>query len=287
MGNESLGDPRVNLVIFTCSGREHLLLSTLESFKKHVDFRFNQTILAIDGEINTAAVQIINPDVIVQQLSRSGYVKNILNALKQINTPYFFWLEDDWKFHKKLDLEGLVNSLKNNEDWVEIVLSKNGALNEEQKVNNLTNNLYETTFGFSANPCLCNTQHLQSAFNALEKSIKGNKLGEDGFENFLSKKFAEENKKCVILDPVDQLQISHEGYLESTPRSWHMTNSIENKAKTHLLTIPVPSLLRRFMMIGKLLVMFIKLSILQLRNNKVYEYCFRVIRSSNSALEDE
>ena len=172
-------------------------------------------------------------------------------------------------------------------NWVEIVLSKNGALNEEQKANKLANNLYETTFGFSANPCLCSTEHLQPAFNALEKAPRGNKLGEDGFENFLSKKFAEENKKCVILDPVDQSHISHEGYLESTPRSWHMTDSIENKATTHLLTIPAPSLFRRFKMIGKLLLMFLKLSKLQLHNNKIYEYCFRVIRSSNSVLKDE
>jgi len=277
----------ISLVIFTCESREHLLLNTFKSFLENCDYKFDKIILAIDGKVNAQIIDEISPTVVVQQANRSGYVKNILNALKQINTPYFFWLEDDWKFHKKLDLAELLNSIKSNEDWVEIVLSKSGALSAEQKANKLANNLYETTFGFSANPCLCNTQHLQSAFNALEKAPRGSKLGEDGFENFLSKKFAEENKKCVILDPVDQSHISHEGYLESTPRSWHMTDSIENKATTHLLTIPAPSLFRRFKMIGKLLLMFLKLSKLQLHNNKIYEYCFRVIRSSNSVLKDE
>jgi hypothetical protein len=277
----------ITLVIFTCESREYLLVKTYKSFIENCNYKFDKIILAIDGKIDPLVINEIMPTIINQQNNRSGYVKNIFNGLKLINTPYFFWLEDDWKFYKKLDIAELSNSLEKNDDWVEIVLSKTGALSTEQKINNLSNNLYETTFGFSANPCLCNTHHIQSAFNELEKSPKGSTLGEDGFENFLSRKFEQEKKKCVILDPVNDIQISHEGYLESTPRSWHMTNSVENKIKTHLLTIPAPSLLRRFIMIGKLLFTFLKLSILQLRNNKIYEHCFRVIASSTSVLKDE
>ncbi|MFD0941968.1 glycosyltransferase [Pedobacter boryungensis] len=287
MGNESLVDSRAILVIFTCESREHLLINTFKSFIENCDYQFDKIILAIDGKVNSQIIDEISPTLIVQQVHRNGYVKNIINALKQVDTPYFFWLEDDWQFHKKLNIGELLNSLQNNDNWVEIVLSKTGVLTAEQKIKDLSNNMYETTFGFSANPCLCNTQHIQSAFDALENAPKGNKLGEDGFENFLTRKFEAENKKCVILDPVDKSHISHEGYLESTARNWHMTNSIENKTKTHISIIAPPSLFRKLTMIGKLLLTFIKLATKQLSNNKVYEYCFRIIRTANVTLKDE
>lgn len=267
----------ITLVIFTCESREHLLLKTFKSFTENCDYKFDKIILAIDGKINSQVLTEIMPNLIVQQANRSGYVNNILSALKLITTPYFFWLEDDWKFHKRLELVPMLNALLANSNWSEIVLSKTGPLEAEQKTNQLLDNLYETKFGFSANPCLCNSEHIQSAFNALEKAPKGNKLGEDGFENFLTKKFEEDNIKCVILDPVDQTHISHEGYLESTPRNFHMTNSIDNITKEHLFIFPVPSFFRRLLMIVKLFITFITLAIKQLTSNKVYEYCFRVV----------
>jgi hypothetical protein len=277
----------VTLVIFTCKGREHLLQKSYASFKKACSFEFSKIILAIDGQIDPTIIVQINPDVIIQHTERRGYVNSIAKALKLIDTPYFFWLEDDWAFHQQVDIALMMDYLENNKNWAEILLSQYGPLKPELKTQPLGNHLYKAPFGFSANPCLCHTHHIREAFNLLETSPKGDKLGEDGFENFLTKTFEEKNITCAILDPVEGLGITHEGYLESTPRNWHMTNSMEAKTKAHLLTIPAPTFARRVYMMLKLFATFCRLSATQLTSNKVYEYCFRIISSAKTLKKDD
>ncbi len=271
-----------DLVIFTCQGREHLLYKSYASFKSVCNYEFNKTILAVDGPFDASIIAEINPDLIIHHTQRRGYVNSIAQALKVVTSPFFFWLEDDWSFHQNINLHYALKQLKNNVDWAEIVLSKYGPLSAEMKTHPLTDNLYQSIYGFSANPALCNSHHIQTAFMALQAAPKGDKLGEDGFENFLTKRFAVENIKCVILDPVDGLSVSHEGDLESTPRNWHMTNSLATKTKAHLLTLPPPSFARRCYMILKLFKTFSMLAFTQLTNNKVYEYCFRVIATATT-----
>ena len=282
-----MGTQDLALVIFTCENREHLLVKTLQSFLAACDYKFQKVILAIDGQIAPSAIVQINPDVILQYTKRRGYAHSISKALRVIDTPYFFWLEDDWTFHREIDTSCYVQTLATHPDWAEMVFSKEGPLDTASKGKPLGENLYETTFGFSANPCFCNTGHLQQAFQLLENAPKGDKLGEDGFENFLSKTFEKQGIKCVLVDPVDHLPISHEGFLESTPRNWHMTNSLEEKTSSHLMTIPVPSVGRRLLMVFKLVSAFCRLAIGQLGNNKIYEFCFRVIASAKTIKKDE
>ncbi len=285
MGKEtmSLNQKRsISLVIFTCQGREHLLKRCYESFFTVCHFKFDQIILAIDGPIDPEIINIISPDILIQHIQRKGYVNNILQALKVINTPYFFWLEDDWKFHMDLQLTRFLTDMQQHVDWAQIIYSKYGPLEEHFKQFPIGDNLYETTFGFSANPCICNTQLIQTAFTALEKGPKGDTLGEDGFENFLTRYFLQNHIKCVIHNPLDHALISHEGYLESTPRNWHMTNSLEKRTNSHLLTIPKPSFVRKTGLIFKLSLAFLRLSIGLMFSNKVYEFCFRIIASAKT-----
>lgn len=278
----------ITLVIFTCEGREHLLSQTISSFRKHFSYNWSKVILAIDGQVHPQLKNEIRPQLILQHPQRSGYVNSISTTLKAINTPYFFWLEDDWTFHSSVSIEILVEQLENHQDWAEIVLSKTGALTEAEKINPLNGIFFHSINGFSANPCLCNTKLLQDAFTELESAPKGGQLGQDGFENFLTRKFSSDNIKTVILDPVDHFPISHEGYLETTPRKWHMTNSLEETSSLeHLITIPIPPFWRRISMIFKLIAIFFKLMIVQLYNNKIYEFCFRIVTSSNSTLKNK
>ncbi len=280
--NKSSLTDSITLLIFTCEGRELLLQKTYNSFLAACNYKFNRIILAIDGVIDTAIIAQINPDLVIYNYKRKGYVNSIVNALKHVSTSYFFWLEDDWRFSTEIDVNGLLKLMSDNEDWAEIVLSKYGPLPAEFKLHLLKGNLYQTTFGFSANPCMCSSKYLKTGFEQLANAHKGDKLGEDGFENFLSKAFEKENIKCVIIDPVDHFPISHEGYLESTPRNWHMTNSLNSKTEKYLLTIPEPPLWRRLLMMAKLSVTFFKLSFRQLVNNEVYEFCFRVVAGLKS-----
>lgn len=267
---------RVSLVIFTCEGREFLLSKTIASFRQACRFNFEKIILAIDGDIAPEIIKMVDPDIVIQSTRRKGYVINIIQALAIINTPYFFWLEDDWLFNKPFSLEVYLQHLLNNPDWVEIILSKFGPLDDELKQYPIEGDFYRSD-GFSANPCLCKTEYVKQGFDVLANSPKGDTLGADGFENSLTVTFNKGNLICVIADPVDHYPISHEGYLESTPRNWHMTNSLDKKTEKHLLIIPTPSLARKLYMIIKLIVTFCKIAFKQLFSNKIYEYCFRVI----------
>jgi len=114
-------------------------------------------------------------------------------------------------------------------------------------------------------------------------SDKGDILGEDGFENYLTKYFKNHAIISVIQDPENHFPITHEGYLETTPRNWHMTNSLEHKTETHLLTLPTPSITRRFFMTLKLIKTFSELIFLQMFSLKIYELSFRIVASLKMA----
>jgi|GEM_PF-804817 len=282
MGSTNITDtvsPAITLVIFTCEGREHLIYNTYNSFKASCNYPFSKTVLAIDGKINPEVIDHIQPDVVIQSPVRKGYVNNIIQALPAIDSDYFFWLEDDWKFHESIDVAYYLNIIQQHPNWAEVFYSKFGPLEPDFKINPLGNNLYKTTFGFSANPGICSAKHVRTGFELLIKSPKGDTLGEDGFENFLSKLFEKEGIICALIDPVDHETISHEGYLESTSRKWHMTNSLEEKELKHQMAIARPPFWRRLMMIFRLFTTFLKLAFKQLVNDEVYEFCFRIISS--------
>jgi hypothetical protein len=287
MGAKDLTDIQISLVIFTCEGREHLLYSTINTFKEHCDCDFSKVILAIDGKISQQIIDYISPDIIIQNPKRKGYVNNIIQALPSINTKYFFWLEDDWTFNKPVNLIYLATELEAHSNWAQVFYSKYGPLPTDLKSDPLSVNLYKHIDGFSANPGLCRTSNVKDAFNELLSAPKGDKLGEDGFENFLTKHFNKTGMVCAIHDPVDHSIIIHAGYLESTPRNWHMTNSLHTKTKAHLLTIPPPSILRRLMMALKLMVILPIFISKQFINNEAYELCFRILASIKSIKRDD
>jgi hypothetical protein len=266
----------VTLVIFTCEGRERLLQQCFKSFSAACNFKFKTVILALDGQIDPSVISLINPDVVVQSYKRKGYVNNITQTIGLIDTNYFFWLEDDWKFHTAINLRPFIEQLNINRHWVQVVYNKENPALPGLKGEPLVTDLYKTTFGFSANPCISKTAFIREGFRNLLKAPKGDKLGEDGFENFLSRYFEQQNLICVIYDTADRI-ISHEGYLESTARNWHMTNSLEQKTEKHLLIIPKPGLWRKLVMVGKLTSAFFRLSFKQLVNDEIYEFCFRII----------
>lgn len=278
----SAGIKQLSLIIFTCENREHLIVKTYQSFKAACKYPFAKVILAVDGKIDPTVIDQIQPDVVVQSPIRKGYINNILQALNVVNTDYFFWLEDDWKFNQTIDLNSLAVQLTVNPKWAEIVYSKDGALLPEQKAEPLATDLYNNINGFSANPCLCRSDAIKVAFHELQTAPKGDKLGEDGFENFLTRYFARESLLCVIHDPKGDAIISHEGYLESTPRNWHMTNSLTQRTEEHLLTIPRPPFWRKVIMAVRLTGALFTLTFRQFFNNEIYELCFRVLASEKN-----
>lgn len=268
---------KISLVIFTCEGREHLLKKSYASFMAACDHQFDQVILAIDGIIDTSLIPEINPDLVVYGIRRKGYVISIKNAIVHIQHPYFFWLEDDWSFHVKVDVHQYLGLLEAHDSWVEIVYSKYGPLTEEFKIEQLDQDIYQNINGYSTNPGFNRTSSIIEGFAAMDTADKMDGEKEMGFENFLTGYFSQKGLKCALIDPIIDTSISHEGYLESTPRNWHMMSSLEKKTERHLLIFERPSFARRLYMLFKLMKATIDLGFRQLFSDEIYELCFRII----------
>jgi hypothetical protein len=217
----------MTLVVFTCQGREHLLQQSFESFKKESDHVFSKIILAIDGQISPAVIDSIKPEIIVQSFIRRGYVHNIISALKQIDTDYFFWLEDDFLFHNKVQVNYMLETMKQNTDWAGIFLNRTAPLNEAEKQTHLFADFYVPHYGYSASPTLCNTKHLKAAVDALVRFPKDDQSALYSFETFFDDYFKQNHLVYALLDPGDKLHVSHAGKLESTAREYIMINSID------------------------------------------------------------
>ncbi|SDE03815.1 hypothetical protein SAMN05216464_103421 [Mucilaginibacter pineti] len=278
---------RVSLVIFTCEGREHLLSKTWKSFNAACGFKFDQVILAVDGVIDSTIMNLINPDQVIYGFKRKGYVISIKNTIINIKTEFFFWLEDDWAFHTHVDVPYYTSLLNQHTDWAGIVYSKYGPLTDDFKKEQLGQNLFLNINGYSTNPGFNRTALICEGFAAMDNSRKMEGEKETGFENFLTAYFNRRSVKYALIDPIEGIAISHEGYLESTPRNWHMISSLEKKTEKHLLIFPEPSMFRRLYMILKLIRAFCGLAFRQLWNNEVYEMCFRIIAISIATKQDE
>jgi hypothetical protein len=269
----------VETVIFTCTGREHLLQQTWDFFGPVVSGNEKRRILAVDGTISTSIVGVINPTVLVQNSDRRGYIHSILNALALVDAEFFIWLEDDWKINTQIEIPNLVATLQENPKWVQIRWSKSAPLKQEDL--QIAPGLHVSSDGFSANPCICRTALVKAGLEYLRLAPKGGTLGQDGFENVLTRWCKQENLVCAVLNPGNTPQISHLGYLESTGREWHMTSSLEKLPCSHLPVSGVPApMWRRIWMLAKLFRAFTTIAIKQFFGNEAYDLAFRIMASA-------
>ncbi|MDB4907218.1 MAG: hypothetical protein JWO05_2002 [Gemmatimonadetes bacterium] len=269
------GAPRVALLVFTCEGREHLLEQTLASFSAACPYPFTRRVLVADGPVGPRAVEHASPDLLVQHPKRRGYVRSIADAIRQVEEEYFFWLEDDWEFAEPVRLEALLATLQAHGELAQVRLSKTGALTPAEKVNPLSGDTFESVVGFSANPSLNRTAHVAGGFAELALREKGKTLGEDGFENVLTRWCAERGIACAVRDGAG---VRHAGYLESTSRFWHMTASLDATEAEPLFALGSrPPFWRRALMLGKLARRASAVAARQLSDDAAYEVAFRFV----------
>jgi len=188
----------ITLVIFTCENREYLLKKTYDSFKAACNHNFDRVILAIDGTVDASVITYVNPDQVIYSYKRRGYVISIKNTLLHIDTPYYFWLEDDWTFNTPIEIDASVNLMEQHKQWAQLTYSKYGPLDTEFKIKPAGLHLYENIHGFSANPGINRTQYIQEGFEKLVHAERMNNSHEYGFENFLTWYFEQKHKKKYI-----------------------------------------------------------------------------------------
>jgi len=273
----------VSLVIFTCEGRDHLLLKSFESFSKSCEDVFTYKLLVIDGKINQAAIDLVSPDMIIQSAVRRGYVNSIITALKNIETDYFFWLEDDFLFNQKVPLDYMLNTMVKDKSWAGIFLSRTAPLTLAEKKIHLFDNLYVPDFGFSVSPTLCKTEHIKNAFAAIIAHPKDESTKYISFEPFIDEFFIKNELKYAIIDPGSISHVEHFGGLESTAREYHMINSVsipinpENKEYiSGLNRYRKPSLYNKLGMFFKLYISVFYLSIKLFFSREAYDFAFRI-----------
>jgi hypothetical protein len=238
-------------------------------------FPFARRIVALDGQVHPDAVAACRPDVVVQRWRRAGYVASILGLLRQIESEYFFWLEDDWTFRRPVDIAAMRAAMGENPSWMQIRLSKVGPLPPEERAVPLGPGLYRSAYGFSANPSLNRAREVRAGFDWVRRSWHS---AVDGFEVGVSHWAAQAGVECVVADPGAAPAVEHEGYLESTPRGWHMTSSLETGAPAPTFSLGArPPLWRRLAMVLRLGRRCVALGARQLGSLAAYEVAFRVV----------
>lgn len=271
-----------SVVVFTCDGREMLLRNTWASFERQLSAITGERLVAIDGPADVQQVtSILQWDRVIQSRRRCGYIRSILSVLSLVRTEYFVWLEDDWHAETDLNVCYAVGALAAHPNWLQVRWSKEAPLPHIGM--RLADGILQSSVGFSANPCVCRTQLIRVAFDAVLSAKRGNRLGVDGFENVITEWAAKHGITCAVMDPGTEPMISHLGYLESTGREWHMTASLDEVPTEHLLsfTVRLP-FWRRIANGARLLAGAARIAIRQLFDNEAFELAFRFIASTRN-----
>jgi hypothetical protein len=267
----------IDLVIFTIPGRENLLRRTVRDLPALTDGLVARVIVAVDGNVETAAVAPARPDLILMSPTRRGYIGSITDALRQVSSDLFLWIEDDWDLSrlKREELAAMIAAMRADERLIQIRWSKTAPLNPGAR--QLRDGVIESDVGFSANPNVSRTTLVRAAFDHLVNlPVGGRTLGVDGFENVLTDWCAEKALVCAVLDPGQTPAIGHEGELETTGREWHMTASIKEKPADYGYLGERPPAWRRAWMVVKLTGAVAKLALAQLFSDAHYDLAFRV-----------
>lgn len=267
----------IDIVLFTMQGRENLFRTTVRKLSKITPASVGRVIVAIDGPFDLDILRDVAPDLIVMSPDRRGYIGSIRDALAQVNSEFFIWIEDDWDLEgiQSTDISMMLDVMQNELDIVQVRWSKDANLPPDSS--RIAENILESTVGFSANPNICRLQHARDGFDYLAgRKHVGRQLGVDGFENVLTDWFAEQRLRCAVLAPGQGPAISHLGELESTGREWHMTSSIRERPLGHGYLGSRPPFWRRLWMIFKLAKAFGIITTLQLMSDEYYELAFRV-----------
>jgi hypothetical protein len=277
----------MDVVIFTMQGREHLFSQTVQLLPHHLlQGAAGRIIVAADGFVDVGVLDQAQPNLILMSPTRRGYIHSIIDALRQVQTELFLWIEDDWNLSQvpSDDVTRIVDAMRRNERVLQIRWSKTPTV--EVSARTLGEGIVESHVGFSANPNICRTALAQAGFrHLLSTPDKGRRLGVDGFENVVSNWCDREGVICGVVDPKGEAAIQHDGYLESTGREWHMTSSLDRAPRGSGHLGPSPPAWRRLLMVPKLLYACTHLALAQLFDDAPYDLAFRVVTAGMGGRE--
>lgn len=263
-----------NLLLFACEGREHLMRETYDTFRTHTDYTFDRTILAVDGGYEQKLIHHIQPDVLVQSPQRKGYVASVRRALPLVESEYFFWLEDDYRFNRDVDVGWMLDVLRERTSAIQLRLISQ-TLEPDQLSDPVDNadDVYHSPFGFSCRPGVNRTADVKRAM--LDESPEGN----ENIEHHMIDWCEANERACLMIDPGEHPPISHVGHLEATSGQWHTTEPDEEWENPKLDTSSsenTPDMRARLKMVVRLGVRVLYLALRQLSDDRAHSLSWRV-----------
>jgi hypothetical protein len=216
----------IDVVIFTCTGREHLLSRTLRNLKTFSQPETFRHILSVDGELDCSLSLIKGVDVVISGPKRLGYPRAILRTLNYVQSDKMLWIEDDWEV-ENIDLDQIehaVETLDKNPTIFQVRWPKDD--NSSEPTSNFPS-LKESPYHFSANPNLNRAEYLKGEFNSLAQVLNKGGVSEQnlGFETFIDHRVRDAGFTSLVFDSSVTNLVNHLGYLESTDRNWHFIGS--------------------------------------------------------------
>ena len=191
----------VDVVIFTSTGRESFVAKTIEQFSKgRVNTLQIRIILSVDGELQAELVASLlsTVDVLIYRKIGRGYYGNIEQALQQVSTEFFLWMEDDWLVGNLKEITFARDLLSKFENLAQVRWPKNSyLLLEDRDAGKVEGAALYSTF-YSLNPHLCRT-----AF-ALEvlRTIKEGQHAGSNIEVAFSCELRKHRLLGAVLDPL-------------------------------------------------------------------------------------
>ena len=126
-----------DLLVFTSAGRAECLARTVRGLRAHpICEQFSRRILAVDG-MDARILQL--PEVswftrLVMGVPRQGYFSNICQGIALLESPYFFWCEDDWELTRLPPLEEVMEVLGRFPNLAQVRIPKQEELLLEQQM---------------------------------------------------------------------------------------------------------------------------------------------------------
>jgi hypothetical protein len=257
---------RTSLLIFACEGREHLLEETYTSLRESVQFDFDKTILSFDGECTGRPARIVQPDVFLQSPKRKGYVPSIRRAIRHVDTEFFFWLEDDWKFNVDISLEHYLEVFSSQPSSSQLLFLKR-EYSSKDAGDLVDDHVYVSKVGFSANPSLNRTKDIRHSLNATDQTSSQN------IEHYVTDWARKNDRQFLVAALEGETFVDHLGMLEATGGNWH---TVKGGKQTNSEDQSSASFGSRTKMLIRLTVRSIYLSLMQMVDPEAHSLAWRV-----------
>jgi len=159
--------PSVDLLCFSSVGRDKCLDRMVRGLRPHPACeQFSRRILAIDG-MDPRILEL--PEVswftkLIIGVPRQGYSSNICQAIALLESPYFFWCEDDWELTRLPPLEEALEALGRFPNLAQVRIPKQKELLlEDKQLGELTNGIWAQGQFYSLNPHYGRTEFMRRA----------------------------------------------------------------------------------------------------------------------------